>query len=111
MQIELDKHGKADLIRMTGRLDSACSREAEERVFALLGESPQNDLLVDCTNLEYISSAGLRVLLKAGKHLHGTGCGLTLIGLRGPVARVFEMSGFDKLFPMLDALPGQEAPR
>jgi anti-anti-sigma factor len=105
VQISHGRHGAADLVSIAGRLDSARSREAEETILAVLGEKPEQPLYVDCSGLEYISSAGLRVMLKAGKRLHENGQQLTLVGLTGPVARVFEMSGFDQLFPMQDELP------
>jgi anti-anti-sigma factor len=53
---------------------------------------------LDCTQLEYISSAGLGVLLKTQKRLLGAAGGLRLAGLKPHIKDVFVYSGFDQLF-------------
>jgi anti-sigma B factor antagonist len=53
---------------------------------------------VDFTNLDYISSAGLGVLLATQKRLGASGEGLTLVNLNAHIGEVFRIAGFDKVF-------------
>ena len=55
-------------------------------------------MTLDCSELEYISSAGLGVLLKTQKRLLATGGKLRLVGLKPHLRDIFTYSGFDQLF-------------
>jgi anti-anti-sigma factor len=81
------------VVRVTGRLDAAQAPAAEAFLASLAGR-----LTLDATALEYISSAGLSVLLKTQKRLTAAGGGLRLRGLSKPVRDVFAYSGFDQIF-------------
>ena len=76
-----------------GRLDAAQAEKAQ----AFLDEVP-GDCVVDMAELEYISSAGLGVLLKTHKRLMATSGGLRLINVNSHINDIFRYSGFDKLF-------------
>lgn len=76
-----------------GRLDAAQAEKAQ----AFLDEVP-GDCVVDMAGLEYISSAGLGVLLKTHKRLMATSGGLRLINVNSHINDIFRYSGFDKLF-------------
>ena len=78
---------------MIGRLDAAQAANAQ----AFLDEVP-GDCVVDMVALEYISSAGLGVLLKTHKRLMATSGGLRLINVNPHINDIFRYSGFDKLF-------------
>lgn len=80
-----------------GNLDTNTAPDAEERLGELL-EKGVTKILVDFTTLNYISSAGLRVLLVTTKRLGGTGGSLRLCGLNETVDEVFEISGFSTIF-------------
>ena len=62
---------------------------------------PMSLSVIDLAGVDYVSSAGLRVILLAGKRLKAGGGRLALAGLRDNVREVFEMSGFLTLFPVL----------
>ena len=78
---------------IAGRLDAAQAPKAQEFLDAVPG-----DCVVDMGSLEYISSAGLGVLLKTHKRLMTTSGGLKLINVNTHINDIFRYSGFDKLF-------------
>ena len=90
LQIELRDDGA---VTLSGRLDAAQCDRALEVLDDLSGPTE-----VDCTGLEYISSAGLGILLKTQKRLMGEGGGLRLTGVSNHIHDVFRYSGFDQIF-------------
>lgn len=84
------------IIAFTGNLDSNTSPQAQQALDGILAAGAQK-LVIDFTALDYISSAGLRVLLGAAKRLHGSGGALCLFGLNETIREVFEISGFSKI--------------
>ncbi len=85
--------GDGGEIWFAGRLDAAQAAKAES--FLQNHDSPG---VIDFARLEYISSAGLGVLLKTQKRLMGSGSGLTLINVNHHIRDVFRYSGFDRIF-------------
>jgi anti-anti-sigma factor len=84
------------IVAPVGRIDINTAPEAEA---ALLPKfEGARGVVVDFAELTYISSAGLRVLLKAAKLSKGSGVPLALANMAPPVLEVFEVSGFAKLF-------------
>ena len=78
---------------ITGRLDAANAGPAQE----FLDQVP-GPCVVNMAELEYISSAGLGVLLKTHKRLMSPNGGLRLVNVNKNIIDVFRYSGFDKLF-------------
>lgn len=78
---------------VAGRLDAAQAPAAQTFLDDVAGT-----VTLDCSRLEYISSAGLGVLLKTQKRLLGTGGKLRLTGLSPHLRDIFVYSGFDQLF-------------
>ncbi len=78
-----------------GQVDSVVATDLENRVTALLNRGTQN-LLLDCSELTYINSAGLRVFLLAAKQLQHRGV-LAICSLTPAVRLVFETIGFDRI--------------
>lgn len=81
---------------LDGRLDTATAAATEARLIALL---EKGGLIADLTEVRYVSSAGLRVLLKAAKQAKASSRSFSLVGLQAPVREVFEISGFDRIIP------------
>ena len=78
---------------VSGRLDAAQAAKAQEFLDRVLDEC-----IVDMSALEYISSAGLGVLLKTHKRLMVNASQLKLINVNSHINDIFRYSGFDKLF-------------
>lgn len=81
---------------LRGRLDASRAEVAQEAFDQVHGVVP-----VDCTELEYISSAGLGVLLKTQKRLLGENGKLRLSGLNSHLQDIFRYSGFDQIFEIV----------
>lgn len=97
MDIEEESGERVTVLRPVGRLDSHASRDFETRVMRVV-DSGAGAMVIDCGGLEYISSAGLRVLLLAAKNLKPAGRKIVLCTLRENVQEVFDVSGFSSLF-------------
>ncbi len=96
LEIQQSDLGAQKLIKLIGRLDTETSPD-----FELAAYDAQNggakEFIVDLSEVTYVSSAGLRVLLALAKKLEGKGS-MKLTGLKGVVKEVFEKSGFARLF-------------
>lgn len=106
MNLDPETPSDVAIVRPQGRLDSATSPAFETAVLEHLQGGSQR-LVLDLSGVSYISSAGLRVILLAGKKLRATEGRLVLCGLREEVRGVFEMSGFLDLFAVAPSV--QEA--
>lgn len=62
MEVVIDQKGEETVIKIKGRLDTNTARECEEKVLPVW-ENPGVKVCVDCSDLEYVSSAGLRLFL------------------------------------------------
>lgn len=87
------------LILMPGaRLDTQTSPEAEAEITAAIGGGERR-ILIDLARTDYVSSAGLRVLLKATKQLRQNGGDLGLCNANPQIREVLDISGFAKIMP------------
>jgi len=85
--------GEQGEIVVTGRLDAAQSENAQQFLDTIAGSA-----VLDCAGLDYVSSAGLGVLLKTQKRLMEAGGGLKLINVNPHIHNIFRYSGFDHIF-------------
>ena len=90
LSIELNGTGE---VRMAGRLDAVQAPAAQTIL-----DKASGVVTVDCGGLEYISSAGLGVLLKTHKRLLGSSGRMRLAGVRPHIRDIFKYSGFDQIF-------------
>ena len=91
MTIEKKINGEALTLIVSGRLDTQTAPELENELDATL--PGLKELIFDMTNLEYVSSAGLRVILKAQKAMNTQGS-MKLIGVNDSIMEVFDITGF-----------------
>ncbi len=84
--------GGEGVVRLVGRLDAA---EADGAMAALSGLEPP--LTADCAELDYISSAGLGVIMETYKRLHRLGHSLRLINVPPRIRNVFRYAGLDRV--------------
>ena len=88
--------GDEDTVTIEGRFDAAQAVKAQAFLDQVAGRC-----VLDLAKLEYVSSAGLGVLLKTHKRLMGTGSGIKLINVNHHIHDIFRYSGFDKLFEIV----------
>ena len=91
MTIEKVLNGENAKIIVAGRLDTQTAPELEKEVDAVIGDL--KELTFDMAGLEYVSSAGLRVILKAQKIMNTKGA-MKLINVNDSIMEVFDITGF-----------------
>ncbi|MBQ3754060.1 MAG: STAS domain-containing protein [Prevotella sp.] len=85
------------IVALSGDFDNVASMRAERDLEPVF-ERTDCDVVVDCTQLDYISSSGLRIMLRIYKHTRSNGRKAVLKGLKDDLKEVFELSGFMPLF-------------
>ena len=109
MEIIEENHGGINIFKLSGRLDSNTSQGFEKKIFQAIDDGSKN-MIIDFKDLDYISSAGLRVILKATKALKREEGKMMLCDMQDYVKEVFEIAGFDSFLPIVgtmdDALQG-----
>lgn len=93
MEIEIRDLNDVKIVRFSGSLTTTTSPQAQERLDGMLAQGC-GKILLNFENLEFISSAGLRVLLMLAKNLKKTGGSMRVCCLNETVRSVFEISGF-----------------
>ena len=88
-------------IALEGRIDATNAAEAEEKIFNIKNENPEKHTVIDADKLEYISSAGLRVILRLRKEEPK----LAIINVSSDVYEVFDMTGFTDMVTVEKAYP------
>jgi anti-sigma B factor antagonist len=101
MEIKTKNEQSAVVVSIKGRVDTVTASELE-RCLSELIDRGENLLILNMTDLDYISSAGLRVVLSAAKKLKVKQGDILLTGLLGVVKEVFEISGFSTIFKIFD---------
>ena len=91
MMIEIKKNAEETIIAIVGRLDTTTAPALDKTINEDIGET--KNLVLDIKGLEYISSAGLRVLLSAQKKMLKNGT-MTVKNVRAEIMEVFEITGF-----------------
>lgn len=101
MKIDYKMENGILIIAIQGRLDAATSPSADETIKKTM-EEDQNRLLFDLSDLEYLSSGGLRVILSAAKEIKRRNGKVALCCLNQYVDEIFEVSGFKAMIPVKD---------
>lgn len=97
MDIKEDKIDGQIVIYLSGRIDSTASVEFEEKLIEIIDKGSHN-MIADFEKIQFISSAGLRVLLLAAKKIKPYGGKLMLSNMSKDVREVFDISGFSSIF-------------
>jgi len=102
MDISEDRKADVVVLALSGKLDAMAAKNFEERILGVIDSGAQR-LVVDLSQLEYISSSGLRVFLLAAKRLQGTQGKIVLCTLRDHIRQVFDLAGFSSIFSIYGA--------
>ena len=103
MEINQKEKNGIVFLAFKGRMDGSSAVEAEETVKNIF-KGENNRLLFDFEFLEYLSSAGLRVVLGAAKEIKRRDGKFVLCALNSYVKEVFEVSGFGAIIPIADSV-------
>ena len=103
MEINHKEENGIIFLAFKGRLDGTSAVEAEDTINTIF-KGENNRLLFDFEFLEYLSSAGLRVVLGAAKEIKRRDGKFVLCALNSYVKEVFEVSGFGAIIPIADSV-------
>jgi anti-anti-sigma factor len=97
MEITLSMVDEIPVMSLVGRLDVTTSPLLEERLLPAIAD-PGSKIILDCGELTYVSSAGLRVFITSQRRLSEQGGALALASLSKPVLELFRLAGLENLF-------------
>ncbi len=90
------------VLGLEGRLDATNAKVLEDKVLAVI-DGGESRFVIDLSQLNYVSSAGLRVFLLASKRLNPSGGKVALCSLQEPVKQVFDIVGFYSILSISDS--------
>jgi anti-anti-sigma factor len=96
IEIATEQEGETTIVVVSGRLDGLTAPVLDEKLGAAIGATAHT--IIDMAGLDYVSSAGLRILLKAAKQAKARGVRLALCAMHPHVREVFDISGFSSIF-------------
>ena len=109
MEVTVKEVNEVSVLSFEGNLDTNTAPQAQEQIDQLI-DGGSSKILINFHELNYISSAGLRVLLATAKKLKSTSGDLKICGLNQTVQEVFDISGFSSILSVVateeDALAG-----
>ncbi len=99
IQLTHRKENDALVIALNGAIDSGNAGQAEQEIQAILAENPAQSLQIDCVDLQYCSSAGLRIILALKHQIDDT----HLINVSSALYEILEMTGFTEIMDVKKA--------
>ena len=96
MEVTTDNENGTLVARAGGRIDGTNANDFESAMQTAVSSS-QGAVVLDCEGLSYISSAGLRAILRIAKEMNRRAVKFVLCSLSDPIREVFQISGFDKI--------------
>ena len=109
MNIQTRKNKDALVVSVTGRMDAVTSPMVREKIVSTVDQG-EKMLLLDCSGLDYISSAGLRVLFEAAFKIQDLKGKIACYGVNGNVCKIFNLADLISEIPIFisreDALKG-----
>jgi len=97
--VQIGKEDNAVILAVKGKIDAVSAPEFEEKLGEWI-EKGEINLILDFTDLDYISSAGLRSILATAKRLKAGAGQILLSSMKDAVKEVFEISGFSSIIPI-----------
>lgn len=97
MEVVIEKQNEVVTVFLKGRLDTLASQEVSQQLEGL-AENASGTIILDCTEMSYISSSGLRIFLTLRKAASEKGGKIIVRGISNDIRSVFMMTGFLNLF-------------
>ena len=97
MEIKIEKHENEVVVLLNGELDTVATTNMSEELNRVTDLASQN-IIIDCKDLEYVSSSGLRFFMQLKKNSEQSGGSVTLRNLNEDVEDIFRLSGFHHIF-------------
>jgi anti-anti-sigma factor len=103
MEIGTKKEKNFVIVSLSGRMDAVSAPDFDKTVANLIADG-QHNIIVNLSDVDYISSAGLRSILVTARQLKEKQGKILLAGLKNSVKDVFQMSGFYSIFSILESV-------
>ena len=97
MQLNIHLEGQETIVKIIGELDTIATTEQADELQKVLAVADKA-LVIDCGEMEYISSAGLRFFMQLKRESEARGGSVRVSHLNEDVADIFRMSGFENIF-------------
>ena len=97
MEVKINKENNVSTVNLIGRLDTPASQEVSEQLEPLMADA-SGTIVLDCTEMSYISSSGLRIFLSLRKAAASQGGKIIVKNISDDIRQVFMMTGFLNLF-------------
>jgi len=97
MEIKEKKQGNVKIVELRGRLDASSSPDVENQLLGFINQG-EDRLVLDFSELTYMSSLGLRVLMMAAKNIEKVNGKLALAGLNDHIYEIFKIARFTNIF-------------
>ena len=97
MELNITNEAQNTIVRISGELDTVATTEQAGELQQVL-DVADKAIVIDCTDLEYISSAGLRFFMQLKRESEAKGGSIRITHLNEDVADIFRMSGFQNIF-------------
>jgi len=104
MEIDEQRAGRTLVMAPQGRLDARSAQEVSEQLLGRI-DGGETSIVLDLSQIDFVGSAGLRVVLSAAKRLRAVTGKSPASGLRSPVARVSRRGGSDAITDFTPARP------
>jgi anti-sigma B factor antagonist len=104
MEIQVDAHGKVQVLTCEGRMDAQVSGLLKDRIQELLDKGT-TQLVVDMEGLEFLDSSGLGALVSCLRRIKEKKGEIKLAGLRPEVRSIFEITRVSRLFDICETVP------
>lgn len=102
VNIQIEEADKYCLLHFSGKLDALSSPSAEKKILDLIAQD-HIFLIFNFTEVDYLSSAGLRILLASTKKVKAHNGNIIIYGVQEHVMEVFKMTGFDHLLNIVNS--------
>jgi anti-sigma B factor antagonist len=107
MDVNEDSTADVMILGLSGKLDATTAKTFEDKILADI-EGGERRLAIDRSQLDYVSSSGLRVFLLAAKRLRSRDGKIALCSLKDHVQQVFDLSGFSSILAIYDSRRGDQ---
>lgn len=98
MTTDIKNTDNSTIVTISGRVDSITAPQLDAVIPEICPDGSKGSITVDCSDMEYISSAGLRSMIVLLKRSKSMGRELTLINLNPSIRTIFDMTGFTTIF-------------
>lgn len=99
------RDGDRLMVRLAGELDHCCAQTVRRELDALIADATVRTLILDFTALQFMDSSGIGVILGRYRQMRERGGQVAVMHMNRPIARIFHMSGLDRVIVDLDQAP------